>query len=183
MSKPIAKLHSFKPWRLGLRLGIMVLSCAWGAAPARAQMPAPVSSLSDAERLSESIADQHGILISEDKTCLFYRRWPAAGGSSSDRVVIVLHGIGYQSGPYKVIADALNPQGMDVYALDARAHGLSCGRRGYIGTPAEVALTFQLLCSLFTMNGLTRRFICLAKAWEEPMPSTMFEKIVPNCAA
>jgi lysophospholipase len=139
MSKPIAKLHSFKPWRLGLRLGIMVLSCAWGAAPARAQMPAPVSSLSAAERLSESIADQHGILISEDKTCLFYRRWPAAGGSSSDRVVIVLHGIGYQSGPYKVIADALNPQGMDVYALDARAHGLSCGRRGYIGTPAEVA--------------------------------------------
>jgi alpha-beta hydrolase superfamily lysophospholipase len=54
-------------------------------------------------------------------------------------VVVVLHGIGYQSGPYKVIADALNPQGMGVYALDARAHGLSCGRRGYLGTPVQVA--------------------------------------------
>ncbi len=102
-------------------------------------MPAPVNSLSDAERLSESVADKHGILTSEDKTCLFYRYWPAAGSGSSNRVVIVLHGIGYQSGPYKVIADALNPEGMDVYALDARAHGLSCGPRGYIGTPVEVA--------------------------------------------
>ena len=102
-------------------------------------MPPPVNSLSDAERLSESVADKHGILTSEDKTCLFYRYWPAAGTGSSNRAVIVLHGIGFQSAPYKVIADALNPQGIDVYALDARAHGLSCGPRGYIGTPAEVA--------------------------------------------
>jgi alpha-beta hydrolase superfamily lysophospholipase len=139
MSKPIAKLHALKPRRIGLRLAVVALSCALGAAPARAQMPAPVNSLADAERLSESIADQHGILTSEDKTCLFYRYWPAGGGVPADRAVIVLHGIGYQSGPYKVISDALNPQGMDVYALDARAHGLSCGRRGYIGTPAQVA--------------------------------------------
>ena len=102
-------------------------------------MPPPVNSLSDAQRLSESVADKHGILTSEDQTCLFYRYWPAAGSVSSDRVVVVLHGIGFQSAPYKVIADALNPQGIDVYALDARAHGLSCGPRGYIGTPAEVA--------------------------------------------
>ena len=125
--------------RPGLWLAILAMSCALSNATARAQMPPPVNSLSDAERLSESVADKHGILTSEDQTCLFYRYWPAAGSVSSDRAVIVLHGIGYQSAPYKVIADALNPQGIDVYALDARAHGLSCGPRGYIGTPAEVA--------------------------------------------
>jgi alpha-beta hydrolase superfamily lysophospholipase len=125
--------------RFGLWLAIVAMSCALGVATARAQMPPPVNSLSDAQRLSESVADKHGILTSEDKTCLFYRYWPAAGTVSADRVVVVLHGIGYQSAPYKVIADALNPQGIDVYALDARAHGLSCGRRGYIGTPVEVA--------------------------------------------
>jgi acylglycerol lipase len=51
----------------------------------------------------------------------------------------VLHGIGYHSGPYKVIADALNPHRIDVYGLDARGHGLSCGRRGYLGTPAQTS--------------------------------------------
>ena len=111
-------------------------------------MPPPVNSVSDAKRLSESVADKHGILTSEDQTCLFYRYWPAAGSVSSDRVVVVLHGIGFQSAPYKVIADALNPQGIDVYALDARAHGLSCGPRGYIGTPAEVAKDVSSLVRL-----------------------------------
>jgi alpha-beta hydrolase superfamily lysophospholipase len=106
---------------------------------AEAQMPPPVNSLSDARRLSESVADRHGILTSGDKTCLFYRYWPAGASASSERVVVVLHGIGYYGGPYKVIADALNPQGIPVYALDARAHGMSCGRRGYIGTPVQAA--------------------------------------------
>ncbi|HXM20169.1 MAG TPA: alpha/beta fold hydrolase [Terriglobales bacterium] len=102
-------------------------------------MPPQINSLSDAQRLSESVADKHGILTSADNTCLFYRYWPAGESASGERVVVVLHGIGYHSGPYKVIADVLNPQGIDVYALDARAHGLSCGRRGYIGTPVQAA--------------------------------------------
>jgi alpha-beta hydrolase superfamily lysophospholipase len=50
----------------------------------------------------------------------------------------VLHGIGYHSAPYKVIADALNPHGTEVYGLDARGHGLSQGRRGFVGTQAQV---------------------------------------------
>lgn len=132
------KSNALNTRRLGLWLAIFTMSCAFGIAKAQAQMPPPVNSLVDAQRLSASVGDEHGILTSEDNTCLFYRYWPAARGST-DRVVIVLHGIGYESAPYKVIADALNPQGIDVYALDARAHGLSCGRRGYIGTPAQVA--------------------------------------------
>ena len=102
-----------------------------------AEMPPQVRSTDDARRLGEPIADQHGTFTSADGTCLFYRYWPAAGWNG--RVVIVLHGIGYHSGPYKVIADALNPRGITVYGLDARGHGLSCGPRGYTGSTAEVA--------------------------------------------
>jgi acylglycerol lipase len=50
----------------------------------------------------------------------------------------VLHGIGFHGGPYKVIADSLNKRGISVYAVDARGHGLSCGKRDEIpGTPIE----------------------------------------------
>jgi alpha-beta hydrolase superfamily lysophospholipase len=125
--------------RLGLWLTALAICCTFSSAMAEAQMPPPVNSLSDAQRLSESIPDKHGVLTSADKTCLFYRYFPAAKSAPIERVVVVLHGIGYYSGPYKVIADTLNPQGIHVYALDARAHGLSCGRRGYIGTPVQAA--------------------------------------------
>ncbi len=102
-----------------------------------AEMPPQVRSTDDAYRLGDPIADQHGTLTSADGTGLFYRYWPAEAWNG--RVVIVLHGIGYHSGPYKVIADALNPRGITVYGLDARGHGLSCGPRGYTASIAEVA--------------------------------------------
>lgn len=101
-------------------------------------MPPEVKSAAEAQRLAEHMGDAHGVLNSTDKTCLFYRYWPATRGGSG-RVIVVLHGIGYYSGPYKVIADALNARGVEVYAMDARGHGLSCGRRGYTGSPAQVA--------------------------------------------
>jgi alpha-beta hydrolase superfamily lysophospholipase len=122
--------------RLRLWLAAVAIAYALSAGLAAAQMPPPVNSRSDARRLSDSVTDQHGILTA-DNTCVFYRYWPAAKSAPTERVVVVLHGIGYHSAPYKVIADVLNPLGMHVYALDARAHGLSCGRRGYIGTPVQ----------------------------------------------
>src|SRR5271154_6249617 len=102
-----------------------------------AEMPPQVRSAVDGYRLGDPIADQHGTVTSADGTCLFYRYWPAE--AFNGRVVIVLHGIGYHSGPYKVIADALNPRGIAVYGLDARGHGLSCGPRGYTGSAEKVA--------------------------------------------
>jgi alpha-beta hydrolase superfamily lysophospholipase len=103
-----------------------------------AGMPPQVYCPDDAYRLGEPIADQHGTIVSADGTNLFYRNWPATN-TWSGNVAIVLHGIGYHSGPYKVIAEDLNPRGIDVFALDARGHGLSCGRRGYVGTAQQVA--------------------------------------------
>jgi acylglycerol lipase len=102
-----------------------------------AAMPPEVSSPEDVSQLSGEIADRHGFVTSADETRLFYRHWPASG-TWNGRVVVVLHGIGYHSAPYKVIADALNPHGTDVYGLDARGHGLSQGRRGFVGNSIEV---------------------------------------------
>lgn len=99
-------------------------------------MPPEVTSPAEALQFSPQIADRHGFLTSPDGASLFYRHWPA--DSWNGRVVIVLHGIGFHSGPYKVIADALNPAGIDVYGLDARGHGLSQGRRGFLATPPQV---------------------------------------------
>jgi alpha-beta hydrolase superfamily lysophospholipase len=100
-------------------------------------MPPEVVSAEDVSRLSPRIADRHDFLTSTDGTRLFYRHWPASDWNG--RVIVVLHGIGFHSGPYKVIADAVNPHGVDVYGLDARGHGLSNSRRGFVGTPAQVA--------------------------------------------
>ena len=107
-------------------------------------MPPEVSSPEDVSHLSGSIADQHGFVTSADETQLFYRHWPATG-KWNGRTVVVLHGIGYHSAPYKVIADALNPQGTAVYGLDARGHGLSQGRRGFIGTQTEVGADVEAM--------------------------------------
>jgi alpha-beta hydrolase superfamily lysophospholipase len=141
-------------------------------------MPPAVNSLSDSQRLSESVADKHGVLASGDKTCLFYRYWPASENSSPERVVLVLHGIGYQSGPYKVIADALNPQGMHVYALDARAHGLSCGRRGYIGTPLQAADDVSTIVRFAKTEWPNARIYLLGESMGGPSHSITFATIV-----
>jgi len=131
-------LRSVINQRLGLLLSVSVTIIYMATiAPIAAQMPPPVITIADAYRLGEPIHDQHGVVTSSDGTCLFYRHWPSHG--PSDHVVIVLHGIGFESGPYKVVADGLNPRGIDVYGLDARGHGLSCGIRGYTGSPAQVA--------------------------------------------
>ena len=88
-------------------------------------MPPEVTCAEDVSHLSGKIPDRHGYVTSVDQTRLFYRHWPASAAWNG-RVVVVLHGIGYHSAPYKVIADALNPHGTDVYGLDSR--GTDCPR-------------------------------------------------------
>ncbi|HEX8813921.1 MAG TPA: alpha/beta hydrolase [Terriglobales bacterium] len=99
-------------------------------------MPPEFTSPAEVQQFADDIVDHHGFIDSSDGTSLFYRHWPAE--QCNRRVLIVLHGIGFHSGPYKVVADALNSVGIDVYGLDARGHGLSQGRRGFLATPLQV---------------------------------------------
>jgi alpha-beta hydrolase superfamily lysophospholipase len=125
-----------------------------------APMPPEVSSAEDVSHLSGKIADRHGFVTSVDQTRLFYRHWPASGGWNG-RVVVVLHGIGYHSAPYKVIADSLNPQGTEVYGLDARGHGLSQGRRGFVGTSAEVGADVECMIRFVQQQRPTAKIFLL----------------------
>jgi len=124
------------------------------------RMPPEVLSPEDVRLLSGRVAGQHGFVTSADQTRLFYRFWPALEPWNG-RTVIVFHGIGYHSGPYKVIADALNPVGTDVYALDARGHGLSQGRRGFLGTPAQVVEDIASIVQLATQHRASTRIFLL----------------------
>lgn len=96
------------------------------------KFPREIMSPADVRSVLETISDQHGFVAATDGTCLFYRAWTPALQTSTDFAVIVLHGIGLHSGPYKVFGDALNKVGIVVYALDTRGHGLSCGNRDQI---------------------------------------------------
>jgi acylglycerol lipase len=107
-------------------------------------MPPEVSSTEDVSHLCGKLADHHGFVTSADQTRLFYRHWPATTAWNG-RVLVVLHGIGYHSAPYRVIAHGLNPYGTEVYGLDARGHGLSQGRRGYVGTSTEVGADVECM--------------------------------------
>ena len=61
---------------------------------------------------------------------LFFRIWKPAGASRA--AVIFLHGLGDHSGLYPMLADALGPCGISVYAPDLRGNGRSPGYRGHV---------------------------------------------------
>jgi alpha-beta hydrolase superfamily lysophospholipase len=125
-----------------------------------APMPPEVSSPEDVSHLSGDIVDRHGFVTSVDQTRLFFRHWPSSKAWNG-RTVVVLHGIGYHSAPYKVIADALNPHGTDVYGLDARGHGLSQGRRGFVGTSIEVGADVECMIRFVRQQRPTAKIFLL----------------------
>jgi alpha-beta hydrolase superfamily lysophospholipase len=96
-----------------------------------ALFPPEITSPNDAAPYLERMADNHGYIDSKG-ACLFYRFWAPPPETASDSVVLLLHGIGGHSGNFRAVAQELNKSGLTVYALDARGHGLSCGRREHI---------------------------------------------------
>jgi alpha-beta hydrolase superfamily lysophospholipase len=113
-----------------------------------ALFPPEITSPSDATPFLANITDKHGYL-NPTGNCLFYRFWTPPPENTSDSVVLILHGIGGHSGNFTDVAEELNKTGLTVYAVDARGHGLSCGKRDHIpDTPTEnsdIAAMFQFL--------------------------------------
>ncbi len=76
-----------------------------------------------------SYQQQSGKFLGWDGTPLFYQCWladdPAAG-----RNLIIHHGIGEHSGRYQPVVDTFAGEGVNIFALDARGHGRSPGKRG-----------------------------------------------------
>jgi alpha-beta hydrolase superfamily lysophospholipase len=110
--------------------------------------------------IPDSIPDQHGFTLSNDGTCLFYRYWMPSGEEDSEYIVLLLHGIGLHSGRYDATAAELNKSGIGVYAVDARGHGLSCGRRGFIPTPgAENSDISAMLATMRQIHPSAKLFL------------------------
>ncbi len=64
-----------------------------------------------------------------DGSRLFYQRWRARNDKPNWNLVFH-HGFGEHSGRYGNLLDALAGTGVSLYALDARGHGRSDGKRG-----------------------------------------------------
>ncbi len=65
-----------------------------------------------------------------DGTMIAVRRWPVQDPKAA---MLIVHGLGEHSGRYDHVARFFNGRGIDVTAFDLRGHGLSGGRRAYVG--------------------------------------------------
>ncbi|MGB3848705.1 MAG: lysophospholipase [Tunicatimonas sp.] len=70
------------------------------------------------------------LVTTTDSLELFWQKWLPEG--TVERVVVFQHGMGEHSGRYQHLLDAFDNTGTAFYALDARGHGRSPGRQGYL---------------------------------------------------
>lgn len=79
---------------------------------------------------------------------IFWRSWPVAGGGEAKGIVVIAHGVSEHSGRYAHVAERLNAEGYDVYALDHRGHGRSEGGRANIDRIASTVVDVGTLIGL-----------------------------------
>ena len=92
----------------------------------------------------------NGAILSFDETKLFYHYW-GTDKINFDKLVLVLHGIGFHGSPYQIVAQYLNPHNIPVYALDTRGHGQSGGERGIMGS--STVLLQDVECMISFLKG------------------------------
>jgi len=79
-------------------------------------------------------ANNANYFTTDDNAKIYYREW--SPDTKPRAVVIIIHGIGFESEPYQMLGVALNPYGVAVYGIDLRGHGLSDGERGMLSPAA-----------------------------------------------
>lgn len=70
-------------------------------------------------------------VVADDGYRLPLRHWPAAG--EPEAVVLAVHGFNDHAGSFDVMAQALNPHGIEIYAHDQRGFGTTDQRRIWAG--------------------------------------------------
>ncbi|MEQ8583393.1 MAG: alpha/beta hydrolase [Marinoscillum sp.] len=66
--------------------------------------------------------------LSQDGLRLYYRHWDC---EHPRKMLCIIHGLGEHSNRHRELAAFLNSQGITVFAMDLRGHGLSQGKRGH----------------------------------------------------
>jgi acylglycerol lipase len=72
---------------------------------------------------------QSNFKSSLDNKNIFYQSWTKP---NAKQVLVLQHGFGEHSDRYKNILETLKEESISVYALDARGHGRSEGKRGHV---------------------------------------------------
>jgi acylglycerol lipase len=97
------------------------------------------------------------VTTSDGKT-LFIRRWEPKGESKVS--VLIMHGITGYSKPYgPMVAEMLSDNGVDVFGMDLRGHGLSDGRRG--DYPNKERLIMDLKETLTLVKSKSRKLVVM----------------------
>jgi len=74
------------------------------------------------------MSEEKEFILSKDGKKLCVHSWEIPEASW---VLCIVHGLGEHAGRYGALANHLNKQGISVFALDVRGHGLSEGKRGH----------------------------------------------------
>lgn len=120
-------------------LGTLLLA---GCGQARHQQPGPGP---------QEVRLEPDWAVAEDGYRLPLRHWPAAGESRGENgeapraLVLAVHGFNDHGGSFTVMAEALAPHGIAVYAHDQRGFGLTAQRRIWPGHERLVADVHHLV--------------------------------------
>lgn len=69
---------------------------------------------------------------------LFYRKWGELKNCGTQKVLLIIHGIGYHSLPFKKIMNYTGNCNVLVYAMDLRGHGFSGKSKGFLESNEKV---------------------------------------------
>lgn len=137
-----------------------------------------------------SVERDEGYWSTVDRERLFWQAWYDA---SSERrgTVALMHGYGEHSARYEHVALALVRAGYNVMAIDARGHGKSTGRRGYVKRYARYVDDLAMLKRrardrwpkppLFILGHSNGGLIALRYALRKPADVTGFVISSPLC--
>ncbi|MBW4551631.1 MAG: alpha/beta fold hydrolase [Aphanocapsa sp. GSE-SYN-MK-11-07L] len=98
---------------------------------------------------------------------LYFQSWHPE--SSSQAIVVLVHGLGGHSGVFQNVVEYLVPQGYEVYALDLRGHGRSSGQRGHINRWLE----FRADLAAFLQQIRAQRSGCPIILWGHSLGGTI----------
>ena len=141
----------------------------------------------------DDLVREEGRLEAWDGERLFWQLWAAPEGQPRRGRVMLQHGYGEHSWRYDHVARALVRAGYDVMALDARGHGRSSGKRGFVERFDDYVKDLALLRKeldrrlppergpLFVLGHSQGGLIVLRYALEQPADVAAFAVTSPLC--